>query len=145
MLWHSLFDCTFSFSMCKYYVQIRFLWHCNFCFRLLLSDNCTTYWFCLLPLLNKLCTDFFCVSCRWMLKSSRRWQVLCALGGRVACAGAYSSTVFIQDDVSTVLQSFTFCLVLLLYVSTSVQKGATRRSPTRAYALGGGAPPRLRG
>lgn len=73
-----------------------------------------------------------------MLTSSRRWQVLCALGGRVACAGAYSSTVFIQDDVSTVLQSFTFCLVFLLYVSTSVQKGATRCSSTRAYALGWG-------
>jgi hypothetical protein len=80
-----------------------------------------------------------------MLKSSRRWQVLCALGGRVACAGAYSSPVFIQDDVSAVLQSFTSCLVLLLYVSTSVQKGATRRSPRHAYALGGGVSSRLRG
>lgn len=41
-----------------FYVQIRFLWYRSFWFPLLL-DSCTTYWFCLLPLLNKLCTDLF--------------------------------------------------------------------------------------
>jgi hypothetical protein len=50
--------------------------------------------------------------------------VLCAPGGRVACAGVYASK-FIQDDLSTVLQSFTFYLVRLLCVSTYVSIALT--------------------